>query len=159
RAASQAFGKPVKPYYHYDKAKVIVSLDCDFLGSEEDTHNNIRKFAQGRKIEKAEDAPTRLYVVESLFTLTGFNADHRQRAPSKDIRRFAGALADFVIKPPLGGGPSGWVSLCAKDLVAHQGQSLVVAGYRQPLIVHLLAYAMNFALGNVGKTVEFHEVS
>src|SRR5205807_10027937 len=49
RAASQAFGKSVKPYYHFDKAKVIVSLDCDFLGSEEDTHNNIRKFAQGRK--------------------------------------------------------------------------------------------------------------
>src|SRR5438874_3751948 len=36
RAASQAFGKSVKPYYHFDKAKVIVSLDCDFLGSEED---------------------------------------------------------------------------------------------------------------------------
>src|SRR5205085_377677 len=51
RGASQAFGKRVKPYYHFDKAKVIVSLDCDFLGSEEDTHNNIRKFAQGRRMD------------------------------------------------------------------------------------------------------------
>src|SRR5579859_7848207 len=36
RAASQAFGQSVKPYYQFDQADVIVSLDCDFLGSEED---------------------------------------------------------------------------------------------------------------------------
>src|SRR6185369_14534564 len=30
RAASQAFGASVKPQFNYDKAKVIVSLDCDF---------------------------------------------------------------------------------------------------------------------------------
>src|ERR1039458_9900428 len=34
RAASQAFGQPVRPVYHFDKAKVILSLDCDFLGGE-----------------------------------------------------------------------------------------------------------------------------
>src|SRR5215475_10576419 len=85
RAASQAFGKSVKPYYYYDKAKVIVSLDCDFLGSEEDVHTSIRRFAQGRKMEKPEDEPTRLYVVESLYTLTGFNADHRLRITSSAV--------------------------------------------------------------------------
>ena len=36
RAASQAFGASVKPYFKYDQAKVIVSLDCDFIGAEED---------------------------------------------------------------------------------------------------------------------------
>ena len=30
RAATQAFGQPVKPVFHFDKAKVILSLDCDF---------------------------------------------------------------------------------------------------------------------------------
>jgi molybdopterin-containing oxidoreductase family iron-sulfur binding subunit len=159
RAATQAFGKSVKPYYHFDKAKVIVSLDCDFLGSEEDVHNNIRKFAQGRKMEKPEDGLNRLYVVESLFSLTGFNADHRLRVPSKDIRGIAGALAEQITKPISGSGPlATWMSECAKDLLANRGQSLVVAGYRQPLLVHLLANVMNFALGNVGKTVVFHEV-
>src|SRR5436190_15942723 len=39
RAASLAFGRWVKPYYRFDAAKVIVSLDCDFLGSEENVHN------------------------------------------------------------------------------------------------------------------------
>jgi len=166
RAASQAFGKSVKPYYHFDKAKVIVSLDCDFLGSEEDVHTSIRRFAQGRKMEKPEDSLNRLYVVESLFTLTGFNADHRLRFPSSAVMVVANALAKKI--PLTVAGPDGnrerigevdpWIEECAKDLVANKGQSLVVAGYRQPMIVHLLANAMNVALGNVGKTVVFHEV-
>src|SRR5208282_3931622 len=46
-----------------------------------------------------------------------------------------------------------WIVECAKDLEANKGQSLVVAGHRQPLVVHLMAYAMNYALGNIGKTV------
>jgi len=51
-----------------------------------------------------------------------------------------------------------WVSECAKDLVANKGQSLVVAGYGQPLAVHLLANAINSALSNIGSTVELHDV-
>jgi len=46
-AATLAFGKPVKPYYRLDQAKRIVSLDCDFLGAEEDLHRLIRDFARG----------------------------------------------------------------------------------------------------------------
>src|SRR5436190_17652907 len=105
RAASQAFGKSVEPYYHFDKAKVIVSLDCDFIGSEADAHNHIRKFAQGRRMERKEDGLNRLYVVESLFTLTGFNADHRRRVRSNDIEALARALSELVTKPSTGKGP------------------------------------------------------
>ena len=75
RAATQAFGQPVKPVFHFDKAKVILSLDCDFLGGEDDAHNHIAGFAKGRKVENG--GMSRLYAVESLFTLTGASADHR----------------------------------------------------------------------------------
>jgi len=37
----------------------------------------------------------------------------------------------------------------------HKGKSLVVAGAGQSLAVHALAYAINSALGNLGKTIEF----
>jgi len=57
--------------------------------------------------------------------------------------------------------PSGvdakWITECAKDLRAHAGKCVVLAGQRQPLAVHALAHAMNAALGNVGKTVVFHD--
>src|SRR6266567_2556089 len=145
RAASLAFGQSVKPYYKFDAAHVIVSLDCDFLGSEEDVHNHIRRFAQHRKLENEGDFPNRLYAVESLFTLTGFNADHRLRIPSSAVASVAQALAALILKK--GTMPAGvdvkWVEECAKDLLGHRGESLVVAGHRQPLAVHLLAHAMN----------------
>src|SRR5215831_7569005 len=92
RAASIAFGAALKPHYHYDTAKVIVSLDCDFIGSEEDAHNNIRRFANGRRIEKPTDSMNRLYAIEALMTLTGANADHRLRLPASAVRQAAEML-------------------------------------------------------------------
>ena len=52
-AATAAFGKPVTPYYKLDQAKVIVSLDCDFIGGGEDLHVNIRRFARGRRMTQS----------------------------------------------------------------------------------------------------------
>ncbi|HVV73656.1 MAG TPA: TAT-variant-translocated molybdopterin oxidoreductase [Verrucomicrobiae bacterium] len=168
RAASQAAGQSVKPYYQLDKADVIVSLDCDFLGSEPDMQNHIRRFASRRHLENANGSLNRLYAVESLMTITGFNADHRLRLASSAVVQLAGALAAEVLKQggvagleslakPAGVDPK-WISECAKDLLAHAGKCLVVAGHRQPLAVHLLAHAINASLGNVGKTVVFHRV-
>jgi MoCo/4Fe-4S cofactor protein with predicted Tat translocation signal len=175
--ATLAFGKPVKPYYRLEQAKRIVALDCDFLGGEEDLPRLIRDFARGRQVESADKAQgeeliNRLYIVESLMTLTGANADHRLRVPPSAVLPVAAALAAEVI--PQGGGElaaalgaagkavgvdAKWISECAKDLLAHAGHSLVVAGQRQPPAVHVLAQAMNAALGNVGKTVVYHEAT
>lgn len=168
RAASQAFGQSVKPYYQFDKADVIVSLDCDFLGSEEDAHNHIRRFSSRRGIEKPADSLNRLYMVESLMSVTGFNADHRLRLPSTAVVQAAAALAAQILKQgavsgleslgqPAGVDPS-WITTCAQDLLQNRGKSLVVAGHRQPPAVHLLAHAVNSALDNLGKTVVFHQV-
>jgi molybdopterin-containing oxidoreductase family iron-sulfur binding subunit len=161
RAATIAFAKPVRPVYRYDEAKVILSLDCDFIGAEEDAHNHIRRFSKGRKIAKPGDSMNRLYAVESLFTLTGLNADHRLRAPASAILQVAAAIASECGVAPIAGGlASGdsdrakWVSECAKDLKSSRGAALVVAGHGQPLAVHLIAHAINTALGNVGKTVQ-----
>jgi len=155
RAATQAFGQSVKPVFNYDKAKVILSLDCDFLGGEDDAHNHIRKFAAGRK---AGEGMSRLYAVESLFTLTGASADHRLRIPASLVGQIAGYLASaqFGIAGASGkfdGDFSKWIVECGKDLAAAGKDALVVAGQRQPLEVHLLAHAINFALGAIGNTV------
>jgi len=158
-AASQVFGLPVKPTFHYDKAAVIVSLDCDFLGTEEELSANIRRFAAGRRLEKPEDTLNRLYVVESLMTPTGANADHRLRVASSAVLKVATALAAAAgvsgVTAESLGEDTAWVTECAKDLAAHKGTSLVVAGAGQSMAVHALAYAINSALGNLGKTLEF----
>jgi molybdopterin-containing oxidoreductase family iron-sulfur binding subunit len=52
-----------------------------------------------------------------------------------------------------------FVDAAARDLQAHRGSSLVVAGDAQPPLVHALAHAMNAALGNVGTTVIYTETA
>ena len=168
QAATIAFGKPVKPLFKFASASVIVSLDSDFLGSEEHLAQNIRGFADSRRIKQASDAMSRLYTVEALMTLTGMNADHRLRLPSSLVPALAaklaaavlgnGAVSDAVktyagVQLENGQFIDKWVTECAADLKANNGKCLVVAGHRQPLAVHLLAHALNSALGSVGKTV------
>ncbi|MDB6021980.1 MAG: Fe-S-cluster-containing hydrogenase component 1-like protein, partial [Pedosphaera sp.] len=167
RAATLAFGKPVTPYFKIDQAKVIVALDSDFIGGEENLQVNIARFAKGRKTTKHTDPMNRLYAVEGLMTLTGANADHRLRIATGLVPAVAARLAAEVMKQA-GLGDLGtselagskaisanekWIVECAKDLMANRGAGLVLAGHRQPLAVHLLANAINSALDNVGKTV------
>ena len=159
------------PDYRIDQAKVILSLDCDFLGTEEDSHLNIRRFANGRRLKEPTDSMNRLYAVEGLFSLTGANADHRLRIPTGQVLGIAARIAVEVLAhsnvaskaaglsaalKSLGEGikvDAKWITECAKDLLANKGKSLVLAGHRQPLAVHVIAHALNAALGNHGKTV------
>jgi molybdopterin-containing oxidoreductase family iron-sulfur binding subunit len=153
RAATQAFGQPVRPVFNFDKAKVILSLDCDFLGGEDDTHNHIRKFAAGRK---AGDGMSRLYAIESLFTLTGASADHRLRVAASKVAEIAKSISLYlspVSIPVVTDFENRWIAECANDLMAHRGNVLVVAGQRQPMEVHWLAHSINAALGAIGNTV------
>jgi len=170
-AASVAFGKAVSPYFKLDQAKVILSLDCDFIGSEADAYQHIRRFARGRKIADPTGSLNRLYAVEGLMTLTGANADHRLPVTPSAVLQVAAQIALEVLAQSaaissgelraalsrLGAAPLAkpeWIRECAKDLLANKGQSLVMAGYGQPMAVHLIANTLNAALGNVGKTLD-----
>ena len=176
KAASIGFGKSLVPRFHFGKAERILSLDCDFLGDEEDAHISTKGFSDGRVVERPGDSMNRLYVVEGLMTLTGSNADHRLRVPTSQVFAVGAALlaealeldssvADDVqlgaFKNSLrqiaatANVSSEWVAEAMKDLVAHSGHSLVLAGYRQPVAVHLLVLALNVTLGNLGHTVEY----
>jgi len=70
----ECFGQALVPQYHLDKARVIVSVHCDFLGSFLSPTEHLRKFSLSRKPQKDM---SRLIVFESLLSLTGTNADER----------------------------------------------------------------------------------
>jgi len=101
----------------------------------------------------------RLYVVENNFTLTGAQADHRLRLRAADVQAFAADLAREVGALPQGlkilGQSDKLIAALAKDLLAHKGRSVVMAGPRQPAVVHALAAALNQVLGNIGETVSY----
>jgi molybdopterin-containing oxidoreductase family iron-sulfur binding subunit len=162
-AAIASFGQNVKPIYRFAKAKRVVSLDADFFHAEGGCLEYARAFSKGRRVAKKDDPMNRLYVVESAFTLTGSMADHRLRLASSQILAFAAALAGHVtntntfasLAQGLGDVNPKWIEECAKDLAEHRGESIVIAGAHQPAAVHVIVNAINQALGNIGKTVEF----
>jgi molybdopterin-containing oxidoreductase family iron-sulfur binding subunit len=166
-AAQAAFGQSVKPVYHFDRAKRIVSIDADIFHAESGALGYSRDFAKGRKVVKKDDPMNRLYTVESTFTLTGSMADHRLRLASSHMLAFAAALAGKLTgKSDYAQLASGlefkdqdaWLAACVDDLKHHQGECLVVAGAHQPAQVHAVVYAINAFLGNVGKTIDFVKV-
>ncbi len=168
KAASLAYGSPVEPFYKIDKAEVIVSIDCDFIGSEQNAYANIRDFAKGRTLDSKDGSMSRLYTVEGLFTLTGLNSDHRLRVPPSLVVPVLAQLAMGVLgssdaklaelaAPAKAHAP--WIDSCAKDLKASGSKGLVMGGYRLPMAAHLLVIAINDALGAVGHTVEFYKTA
>jgi molybdopterin-containing oxidoreductase family iron-sulfur binding subunit len=162
-AAKQAFGDYVDAQYKLDAADVIVSLDADFLGGAQfpGFHKLARDYAQKRKLDGTQQM-NRLYVVESGTTTTGFKAEHRLALTPSEVAAFAAALAGAV-----GGGQAAgaawpqhttaYLQGLVADLKASAGRSVVIPGEYAPASVHAAAFAINQALGNVGKTAVYTE--
>lgn len=161
-----ATGRDLIPNYRFDRAKVILSLDSDFMHLERESIAAARGFADGRRVESTEDEMNRLYVVEGALSLTGSMADHRLRVANSRIGAFAAALANelqtlgiqipgFNVASNDVNFDSTWINALAKDLAAHKGECVVVAGRGQSIAVHALVLAINSALGNLGETIEF----
>jgi MoCo/4Fe-4S cofactor protein with predicted Tat translocation signal len=162
QGARLAFGRNVNSVYRFDKAAVVVSLDCDFLSDGAPSVRYARDFANWRGIETPQSQMNRLYVVESTPSITGAMADHRLPIRCGEIETFARALAAALGLPLQSAGsgignpwPDQWLKAVVRDLQSHRGTSLVLAGAWQSPAVHALAHAMNAALGNAGQTVVY----
>lgn len=161
------FGQPLSPVYDFAQADVILSLDADFLAAHPANFAYTRQFASRRD---NIDRLNRLYVAEARYSITGGMADHRLRLKSSEILSLAGAIGQVLNAPaaaaaaakvPVQWSESAqkWINAVAGDLRAAAGRSVVVVGERQPAAVHALAHALNAALGNIGKTVNYVPVS
>jgi MoCo/4Fe-4S cofactor protein with predicted Tat translocation signal len=159
RAASKAaFGSYMDAQYKLEEADVILSLDADFLGGI--AHPGFLPLAAAyAEKHRYEDGKTmnRLYVVETMPTVTGFKAEHRLALKPSEIATFAAGLA--------AGSPVGtWTpeqaaffTALLKDLKAYSGKVVVIPGEQSAPAVHAAAYALNSALGAIGKTVIYTE--
>ncbi len=162
--AQLAFNRKVDTVYRFDRADVVLSLDSDFLGSGPGHVRYARDFASRRKLDDEGADLNRLYVVESGFTLTGTNADHRLPVRSQDIESFTRALARELGLATLASDTSRvtdslapFFNALVEDLQAHRGRCLVVAGEHQPAEVHALVHVINALLQNVGTTLDYIE--
>ncbi|MGH7950877.1 MAG: TAT-variant-translocated molybdopterin oxidoreductase [Limisphaerales bacterium] len=158
-----AFGEMVEIQFHFDKAKIILSLDSDFLYSHPNSVRHARDFVERRRARFPQTEMNRLCVVESSPSVTGSNADHRLPISSSEIENFTrelaeklGAISNSEIQTQ-NSQYENWIFAVAEDLLQNRGTSIVIAGENQPPQVHALAHLLNEFLGNVGKTVVFTE--
>ncbi len=164
-ATAEALGDGVRLVANFANADRIVSLDCDFVGTDPQgpvTPFFDRRKPEGKNYDAKPDASglNRLYSVEAAYTLTGGMADHRLRVSPSQVNAVAAQIARglgvdagvAVVAPELEDARQAeWVAGVVADLRDHAGRSLVLAGSRQALSVHLLAHAINTALGNIGE--------
>jgi MoCo/4Fe-4S cofactor protein with predicted Tat translocation signal len=172
------YGDDFVPLYQMEKAKVVVSVDADFMGTFVNPTGFMRQFSNGRRDFKNMN---KLVVFDSNYSLTGANADIRVKIkPSLQLdvvmglaheiivkkgqtkfagngtvksalQPFANAAAKIGIEPAL-------FSQIASDLLSNQGSSLVMAGgmttmTKQSRSLQIAVNLLNSALNNDGQTV------
>ncbi|GMW03201.1 MAG: hypothetical protein AMXMBFR84_43360 [Candidatus Hydrogenedentota bacterium] len=156
--AKLAFGEHVETTYAFDKADVVLALDCDFLHEGPGAIRYNRDFSVKRTVSDSKKEMNRLYVAECNATLTGALADHALRVQPGQLRTLIRAIAQGLGVSAAGavtapGEHDAWIKAVIADLQAHRGACVVVVGENQPADLHALGHAMNQALGNVGSTV------
>jgi MoCo/4Fe-4S cofactor protein with predicted Tat translocation signal len=150
-ANEKSFGVRAIPSYSFDKASVIVSLGCDFLGTWLSPVEFAADWAKNRKVNAENRKMSRHIQVESTLTLTGASAD--QRIVCKPNEESLHAVE--LLKAVSGAGSSNEkINAVAKELLAAKGSSLVVSGSNDAN-VQVVVNAINNALGNYGTTLTF----
>ena len=157
RAASKAaFGEYVDTQYRLENADVILALDADFLSSNAFPGFLPMSAAYAERHRHHDEAKpmNRLYVVESMPTVTGAKAEHRLGLKPSDMEAFSIALA--------GGSYAGGNEQAQKffravlaDLKRAGGNAVVIAGEQSSPAIQAAAHAMNAQLGAVGRSVVY----
>ncbi len=171
-AWEKSFNTNIIPSIKWDKAKVIVSLESDFLGKEGNNIENVRLYAAGRDIVNGKQI-SRLYACEAGMTLTGMNSDYRLRIKPQHQHRLVLSLLNELLKKGIVSASSltdatlsqvkknslskfaseneldtKKLTLLLNDLISNKGKSIVYAGNSLSVETHLAVNLLNEALGN-----------
>ncbi len=162
-ANEKNFRRRVLPHYRFDRAKMIVGCNADFLG----TWISPVEFARGYSLNRKPPSLSRHVQFESRMSLTGTNADLRVPvAPSEEgavilaLLREVSRLADtyFSSTVPSLSIDEKIIRETAKDLWKNRGASLVISGTNSEPIQSAVN-ALNSLLGNIGETVDLDNPS
>ena len=158
-ANEACYGKRAIPSYHFDKAKVIVSLGADFLGTWLSPTEFSSQYAKNRKVTGEKPELSKHFQFESMMSLTGSNADDRYTHKPSETGVVALALAAklgvAVTAPAIGDAKlAKGIETAAAALKANSGAALVVCGSND-VNIQMIVNAINEAVGANGKTINW----
>ena len=163
----ECYGTPEHPAIKFDEAKIILSLDSDFLGNEGNYIENTRKYSSKREVVHKTDF-NRLYVAEGRMSATGMMADYRIAISPDYQLDFVLALINELLKTgssfnldsvtkskiekynfkKFDKNTRDKITLLLNDLNANRGKSIVHAGDTLQKEVHCAVNLLNEILGN-----------
>jgi len=147
------------PVVEWKKAKIIVALEADLLGTDGMAMEQVREITDGRNVLKSK-IWNRLYSVEGSMSTTGAYADYRLRLnPTNQLEFISMLINEFGGKLPFSAPSIGdfarRFNLSEKvlhqlvyDLQNHHGETIVYAGSVLPESVHIAVNYFNEILGN-----------
>jgi MoCo/4Fe-4S cofactor protein with predicted Tat translocation signal len=153
------YGKRAIPSYHFDKAKTIVSLSADFLGTWLSPVEYSKQYAANKRIKGEKPSISRHFHFESMLSVTGSNADDRYTHKPSETAAVAMALlsklggtvaAPTISDTALAKG----IEKAAAALMATKGESLVVCGSNDAN-VQVVVNAINEAIGANGTSINW----
>ncbi|MEI8059918.1 MAG: TAT-variant-translocated molybdopterin oxidoreductase, partial [Ferruginibacter sp.] len=160
-ANEATYGKKALPSYHFDNAKVIVSLSADFLGTWLSPVEFSKQYSVNRKVIGEKPELSRHIHFESIMSMTGSNADDRFIHKASEtgaiavaiLNQLNGTSTDFKNENLNNG-----IKLAAAQLKAAGGNALVVSGSND-ISVQIVVNAINEAIGANGKTINWSVTS
>lgn len=166
------------PYFDFEKADVVVSVDADFLGTWLRPVEFTKAFSKRRNLHRGETNINQSFVFESALSVTGANADYRfPIKPSQELKvlmALANELSkEFRLDPSIKEVVRSYDAQALADelkidrsefdvmvasLSASKSKSLVVAGNWGPhaLECQLLCVAINKMLDSYGNTIHWN---
>jgi MoCo/4Fe-4S cofactor protein with predicted Tat translocation signal len=160
QANEASYGKRTLPTYHFDKARTVVGIGADFLGTWISPVEYAKGYSKGRKISVKNMALSKHYQVESAHTITGAAADHRATCKPSEQGKIAVALYNAVVNgthPSLSSkNLNELVVKAAADL--KKGNGLVVCGCND-VATQTVVNAINDKIGANGVTVNWSVTS
>ncbi len=163
KANRNVFGKSVVSSYDFSKAKTIIGVACDFLGTWLNPIEFANQYSKTRKVNRENLEMSKHYHFEANLSLTGANADERYMVKASEFGKViaslfnevAGATGNSKVSDAKVSNPDAAKAIvkAAKELVENKGKSIVVCGFNDEGC-QTLVNGINKMLDNYGKTVD-----
>jgi molybdopterin-containing oxidoreductase family iron-sulfur binding subunit len=155
-ANEASYGKRALPSYHFDRAKTIVSIGADFLGTWLSPVEFSWQYAKGRNISAKNTEMSKHYHIEPNHTISGAAADVRATCKPSEMGAVAVALYNAVTTGAAPSLPSKNLNKLIANAAADlkKGNGIVVCGSND-VNVQTVVNAINGAIGANGTTINW----
>ena len=175
QAWMECYGTSTIPATKWDAPDVILSFECDFLGTDGNVTEQIGLFSSRRDVDNFEGF-NKLYQIEGNYSVTGAMADYRIRLTPENHYDFIMSLVAEInskgksANVGLGGMLSGYnlknfaeqnkinhkvFDELVHDILANPTKTFAVAGVVHSKAVHVAINLLNEVLGSVSNVYDF----